>query len=411
MDDDAAVIVDDVSKMFRLYHERNQSLKAAVMRRGRARYTELQALDHVSFTVPKGKTFGIIGHNGSGKSTMLKCLARILRPDGGSVTTFGKVSALLELGAGFHPELSGRDNIYMNGSILGLSKKEIDQRYDDIVSFAFADSGQEDRIDTPVKNYSSGMYVKLGFSVAINVDPDLLLVDEVLTVGDEAFQRKCADKFLDLKESGKTVVIVSHALGMVRDLCDEVALLDHGKLMAVGTPDEVIDTYMKGVETNVRRDGEYGTRWGEGGAQISRIEVMNAGFEPIDRVSLGQGVVFRIHYICDQPIKRPVFKIEFHTPNGMTVAAGNTRFHDRVPDVLEGIGAIEYRVPKMMLVPGLYDLSITLFDYEMLHPFDSRHRFRRFEVTGGLPPDVDGVVSLDGQFFGDDLAPQSWFRT
>ena len=408
--EDAAVVVDDVSKVFRLYHERNQSLKAAMMRRGRAKYTELQALDHVSFTVPKGKTFGIIGHNGSGKSTMLKCLARILRPDTGTVSTFGKVSALLELGAGFHPELSGRDNVYLNGSILGLTRKQIDARYDEIVSFAFADSGQEDRIDTPVKNYSSGMYVKLGFSVAINVDPDLLLVDEVLTVGDEAFQRKCADKFLELKDSGKTVVIVSHALGTVRDLCDEVALLDHGKLIAIGTPDEVIDTYMGGVETNVRRDGEYGSRWGEGGAEINRIEVLNAGFEPAERLHVGQGVVFRIHYSCEEPIKRPVFKIEFHTPNGMTVAAGNTRFHDRVPDMLEGHGAIEYRVPRFMLVPGRYDISLTLFDYEMLHPFDCRHRFHRIEVGGGLPPDVDGVVSLDGEFSGEALAPQQWMR-
>lgn len=405
-----AIVVDDVCKTFRLYHERNQSLKAAVMRKGRAKYTELQALDHVSFEVPKGKTFGIIGHNGSGKSTMLKCLARILRPDAGTVTTVGKVSALLELGAGFHPELSGRDNVYLNGSILGLSKKEIDKRYDDIVSFAFADSGQEDRIDTPVKNYSSGMYVKLGFSVAINVDPDLLLVDEVLTVGDEAFQRKCADKFLELKDSGKTVVIVSHALGMVRDLCDSAALLDHGKLGAIGHPEEVIDAYMSKVETNVKHDGEHGTRWGEGGAQIARVEVLDAGFQPSDRLHIGYGAVFRIHYVCDRPVKRPVFKIEFHTPNGTTVAAGNTRFHDRVPATLDGQGAIEYRVPKMLLVPGLYDLSVTMFDYDMLHPFDARHRFQRFEMRGGFPPDVDGVVSLDGEFFGDALPPQSWVK-
>jgi ABC-2 type transport system ATP-binding protein len=405
-----AVVVDDVCKTFRLYHERNQSLKAAAMRKGRAKYTELQALDHVSFEVPKGRTFGIIGHNGSGKSTLLKCLARILRPDTGRVTTVGKVSALLELGAGFHPELSGRDNVYLNGSILGLSKKEIDKRYDDIVSFAFADSGQEDRIDTPVKNYSSGMYVKLGFSVAINVDPDLLLVDEVLTVGDEMFQRKCADKFLELKDSGKTIVIVSHALGMVRDLCDSAALLDHGKLTAFGHPEEVLDAYLSKVETNVRRDGDHGSRWGEGGAEIRQVEVFNAGYEPATRLHLGQGAVFRIHYACERPIKRPVFKLEFHTPNGTTIAAGNTRFHDRVPDIIEGEGAIEYRVPRLLLVPGLYDLSATLFDYDMLHPHDARHRFHRFEVAGGAPPDVDGVVSLDGEFFGDILPPQKWHR-
>jgi ABC-2 type transport system ATP-binding protein len=270
-----AIIVDGVSKRFRLYHERNQSLKAALMRRGRARYTDLMALDDVSFEVPQGMTYGIIGENGSGKSTLLKCLAKILRPDVGKVTTVGKVSALLELGAGFHPELTGRDNVYLNGSILGLSKKEIDRRFDSIVDFAFADTNQQDRIDTPVKDYSSGMYVKLGFSVAINVDPDLLLVDEVLTVGDEQFQRKCSEKFIELKASGKTIVIVSHALGTVRDLCDQIALLDHGKLLATGPAGDVIDTYLGGVE-HAQRDGEYGMRFGEGGATVEGVEILDS---------------------------------------------------------------------------------------------------------------------------------------
>jgi ABC-2 type transport system ATP-binding protein len=181
------ITVDHVSKRFRLYHERNQSLKASVLRGGRARFEEFWALDDVSFEVPEGSTFGLIGENGSGKSTLLKCIARILRPDKGSISARGKLSALLELGAGFHPELSGRENVYLNGSILGLSKKQLDERFDEIVAFA----GIEHFIDTPVKNYSSGMYVRLGFSVAINVDPDLLLIDEVLAVGDAEFQRKC----------------------------------------------------------------------------------------------------------------------------------------------------------------------------------------------------------------------------
>jgi ABC-2 type transport system ATP-binding protein len=198
MNASAAVSVTDVSKRFRLYHERNQSVKAAIMRRGRAKYDEFWALRNVSLDIPHGTTFGLIGENGSGKSTLLKCMARILSPDEGEVFTDGKVSALLELGAGFHPELSGRDNIFLNGSILGLSKSELEAKFDDIVGFA----GLEDFVDTPVKNYSSGMYVRLGFSVAINVDPDILLVDEVLAVGDEQFQRKCSEKFADLKDRG-----------------------------------------------------------------------------------------------------------------------------------------------------------------------------------------------------------------
>ncbi|MEL0284290.1 MAG: ABC transporter ATP-binding protein, partial [Ilumatobacter sp.] len=186
----SAVAVRDLWKSFRLYHERNQFLKAAILRGRRARYEEFWALKDVSFEVPVGTTFGVIGSNGSGKSTLLKCLAGILVPERGEVEISGRISALLELGAGFHPELSGRENVFLNGAILGLSKKEIAARFDSIVDFA----GLEDFIDSPVKNYSSGMFVRLGFAVAAHVEPEVLLVDEVLSVGDEAFQRKSAEK-------------------------------------------------------------------------------------------------------------------------------------------------------------------------------------------------------------------------
>ena len=236
-----AVVVDDVSKMFRIYHERNQSLKAALMRGRRAKYDEFWALKDVSLEIASGQTYGLVGHNGSGKSTLLKTMAKILRPDSGAVETNGKVSALLELGAGFHPELSGRDNVYLNGSILGLSKREIDAKFDDIVGFA----GLEDFVDQPVKNYSSGMYVRLGFSIAINVDPEILMVDEILAVGDEEFQRRCMEKFKDFKDDGKTIIVVSHALGTVRTMCDEVAWLDHGRLVETGDPNTIIDKSTK----------------------------------------------------------------------------------------------------------------------------------------------------------------------
>ena len=197
------------------------------MRGRRVIAEDFWALRDVSFEVYEGETFGLIGENGSGKSTMLKCLTKILRPDEGTVAVNGKVSALLELGAGFHPELSGRENVFLNGAILGLSQKELRRRFDEIVDFA----GVGAFIDEPVKNYSSGMYVRLGFSVAINVDPDVLLVDEVLAVGDEAFQRKCNEKFAELRNQGKTIVLVSHGLGTVQNLCDRVAWFSHGHLM------------------------------------------------------------------------------------------------------------------------------------------------------------------------------------
>jgi ABC-2 type transport system ATP-binding protein len=400
-----AIVVDSVSKRFRLYHERNQSLKGAFMRGRRANFTELMALDNVSFEVPKGMTYGIIGENGSGKSTMLKCLARILTPDMGTVTTVGKVSALLELGAGFHPELTGRDNVYLNGSILGLPKKEIDQRFDGIVEFAFGDTGQQDRIDTPVKDYSSGMYVKLGFSVAINVDPDLLLVDEVLTVGDEQFQRKCAEKFIELKRSGKTIVIVSHSLGMVRDLCDEVALLDHGKLVATGSAGDVIDTYLGGVE-HAERDGEYGMRFGEGGAAIESVEILDGSGHPVSALRAGETAVFRVHWTTQRRIEKPVWRLEFFTQFGAIIGGANTRYHHQVPDSVVGAGHVDYVIDALPLVPGNYDLSATFFDYDLEHPYDVRHRFLRFHVVPGPLRDSDGVVSLGGAWTGADL-PES----
>jgi ABC-2 type transport system ATP-binding protein len=401
-----AIIVDGVSKRFRLYHERNQSLKAAFMRGRRANFTELMALDDVSFEVPKGMTFGIIGENGSGKSTMLKCLARILTPDSGTVTTVGKISALLELGAGFHPELTGRDNVYLNGSILGLSKKEIDQRFDGIVDFAFGDTGQQDRIDTPVKDYSSGMYVKLGFSVAINVDPDLLLIDEVLTVGDEQFQRKCAEKFIELKDSGKTIVIVSHALGSLRELCDEVAYLDHGKLIATGPADDVIDTYLGGVE-RAEPDGEHGMRFGEGGATIEAVEILDGDGAPSTGLMTGKPAIFRIHWHAPEPVHKPVWRLEFHTLHGALIGAANTRVHGQVPDIVQGRGTVDYVVDRLMLVQGGYDISATFFDFECSHPYDVRHRFFRFYVQRGEdPPDEEGVTSLGGRWTGGDLPPR-----
>lgn len=234
-----AVIVDNVSKKFRLYRERNSSLKSAVLRRRVSVHEDFWALTDVSFEVPTGSTFGLIGRNGSGKSTLLKCLAEILQPNRGSITSHGRLAALLEVGSGFHPELSGRENIFLNGSILGMPRREILRRFDEIVDF----SGVSKFIDQPVKTYSSGMYVRLGFAIAINVDPDILVVDEVLAVGDAAFRKKSRDKFAELSSSGRTVILVSHSLSAVREMCDKAALLDGGRLVATGSASDVIRAY------------------------------------------------------------------------------------------------------------------------------------------------------------------------
>ena len=240
---DWAVRVTEVSKRFRLYHERNQTLKSAILRGKTSKHEDFWALKDISFDVVEGHTHGLIGSNGSGKSTLLKCLAKIYWPTSGSIEYRGRMASLLEVGSGFHLELSGRENIYLNGSILGMSKKEIDSKFDEIVDF----SGVERFLDQPVKNYSSGMYVRLGFSIAINVDPDILVVDEVLSVGDEEFQRKSFQKFLEFKKRGKTVILVTHTMPVVEDICDSVTWINNGTMMQTGPAAEVVKNYQSSI--------------------------------------------------------------------------------------------------------------------------------------------------------------------
>jgi ABC-type polysaccharide/polyol phosphate transport system ATPase subunit len=388
-----AITVEGVTKKFRLYHERNQSLKSTLLRRGRASYEEFLALRDVSLAVPKGTAMGLIGENGSGKSTLLKCMAKILRPDTGRISTQGKVSALLELGAGFHHELSGRENVYLNGSILGLSKKELDRKFDDIVGFA----GLERFIDTPVKNYSSGMYLRLGFSVAINVNPDVLLVDEVLAVGDENFQRRCREKFTDLRAAGRTVVLVSHALDSIRELCDAVSWLEGGRLRAVGDVDEVVDPYLHGVDEGVDAGGAPASPPGAvGGNLIAHIDLLDHGHQPAREVLTGDGVTIRFHYDLDGSVRRPVFTMAIHTVDGIEVTANDTAPLD-LPSVPDGRGHVDFCVDSLPLLAGTYDISAILSDGESALVLDAHDRAFRFVVDAGAATVASrGIVDVGG---------------
>ena len=353
----------------------------------------------MSLEIQEGVTYGFIGTNGSGKSTLLKCLARILEPDEGSTRTRGKVSALLELGAGFHPELSGRENVFLNGSILGLSKAELDRRFDDIVEFA----GLERFIDTPVKNYSSGMYVRLGFSVAINVDPDILLVDEVLAVGDEEFQRRCNERFADLRAEGRTIVVVSHSLGSVQAICDEVAWLDAGVLRATGDAGDVIDQYITEVHQGRTADADgthaTGGRWGSGEVTLDEMEVLGADGATAEVVRTGQPITFRFHYTARSPVARPVFTLAIHTLEGLGVTNPNTRDAGLVPDRITGQGHVDLVVDPLPLLPGTYDLSGAITDEAALHIYDHRHRSLRFDVEAGSPRESwGGLVTMNGRW-------------
>ncbi|HLY34434.1 MAG TPA: ABC transporter ATP-binding protein [Jatrophihabitantaceae bacterium] len=387
-----AVVVDDVSKRFRMYRERNNSLKAALMRGRRASYDEFWALRDVSFEIPTGSTFGLIGENGSGKSTLLKCIARILRPDGGTIESVGSLAALLELGSGFHPELSGRDNVYLNGSILGMRKAEVDAKFDSIVDFA----GIAEFIDQPVKNYSSGMYVRLGFSVAINVEPDILLVDEVLAVGDANFQDKCMEKFAEFRRSGRTVVIVSHAMGSMRSLCDEAVWLAHGKVQAAGAAAEIVDDYVDQghAEREVLESGA--TRWGSGEVRITNVDLLGPDGLPSRHLHTGDDITLRIEYAAAEPIKRPVFGFSLENIDGVYVWAHNTFDAGYRMDEIDGKGSIELRIPSLMLQPGTFDLIAGVVDHTMTHTYDFLRHCLRFDVDFGTPRESGGIVALGG---------------
>src|ERR1700712_4605718 len=286
-----ALEVDHLTKTFKLHREKVNSLKQLVASRGRRNvYEEFVALDDVSFEVREGEVFGVIGHNGSGKSTLLKCMAGILQPNSGSVHVAKRMSALLELGAGFHPELSGRDNVFVNAAILGMGRREIAARFDDIVEF----SGLENFIDSPVKTYSSGMYVRLAFAVAINVDPQLLIIDEILAVGDVTFQQKCMEKFVDFRNEGRTIVLVTHAMNSVKDMCDRAIWLTHGKITGEGDPAELVeevDELLLG-DRNRTDDGSY--RRGSGEAQVERVEIFVGDSDvPVKRFRTNENIRIR----------------------------------------------------------------------------------------------------------------------
>jgi len=389
-----AIVVDGVSKSFRVYQERNQSIKAAVLRRGRSRYTDFRALDDVSFEIPKGSTFGLMGRNGSGKSTLLKCMARILNPDAGSIVMDGRVAAMLEVGSGFHPELSGRENVYLNGAILGMRKDEIDAKFDRIVDF----SGVGDFIDQPVKNYSSGMYVRLGFSVSIHVEPDILLVDEVLAVGDMDFQEKCMEKFAQFRDQGRTVVVVSHGLEQMRSFCDHAAWLEHGVVRDVGPARRIVDEYADSSHAAKPVEGG-GSRFGSGEVQVERIELLAADGGDPDGLRTGDGMLARVHYRANETIERPVLGVSIGTREGVHVWGTHGFDAGYVPERLEpGTGSIDVRIAALPLLPGVYDVSTVLQDFRRTTIYDALQRGASFTLQRADRDNAGGIVALDAAF-------------
>ena len=409
-----AIEVRDVHKIYRRYGRRKQfaTLKSALLSGSVLRDLRpdavFEALKGVSFDVVKGRTFGIVGRNGSGKSTMLKLIAGIGKPTSGTVRVDGRVSALIELGAGFHPEISGRENVYINGLMLGLSRREIARRFDEIVRFAEL----EEFIDAPVKTYSSGMYMRLGFAVAINVDPDVLLVDEVLAVGDESFTHKCLDKFAEFRRRGRTILLVTHSLDLVTRFCDEALWLDAGVAKAQGDPKRVIDAYLMDVaraenvtlsqtevgdstpESRKEQPADPGSRipdpgvdffkasegrWGSREAEITSVEMIGASGQPAHLFQSGERVEIRLHVRATRRVSDFAFGIGIFNAEGVCCYGTNTLIDGGAPGELTGEGLVIFTIDTLDLVEGTYKLDVAVHRQDGV-PYDYHRLLYTFRV-------------------------------
>lgn len=348
------------------------------------------ALKDVSFKVQAGESLGIIGHNGAGKSTTLKLLSKVTYPTSGIIHTKGRMAALIELGAGFHPDLSGRDNIYLNGSILGIKRDEIHRDFDEIVEFA----GLEKFIDTPVKRYSSGMYVRLAFSVAAHIRAGLLLVDEVLSVGDETFQQKCIEKMRQLQANGTTIVFVSHNLWAVTSFCQRAILLQAGKIAAEGNPAEVVNTYRdqerqdlvnktkKLLEENIVDNLD------QGDVTVTRLEILNNEYATVTEIEPHEQMIIRGHYTATQAIETPMFVLQLRRADGLLCCAIPSP--SEAKPFVKGEGVFEVKVGPLSLLPDMYTAQVLVTDHSKPVVYTSSYS-EPFRVSGSL---VDAGVGV-----------------
>ena len=383
MENNVAISVENISKKFKVYFDKGYSLKEKVLFQSRRKYEERLVLENISFQVKKGEAIGIIGHNGCGKSTMLKLLTKIMYPDAGRIVTDGRISALIELGAGFHPDLSGRENIYTNAAIFGLNHREINRRIQDII--AFSELG--DYIDNPVRTYSSGMYMRLAFSVAINVDADILLVDEILAVGDASFQAKCFNRLREIKASGTTIVIVSHSLGQIEQICDRSIWIHDGKIRADGLPREVHPAYLNYMAQQLvehssepvqqppeecakeQPQAEEGppeekehekTRWGNGAASFTKIRLLDRQGKEKSAFLTGEPMTIEMSYQVNGQLKNPACGIGVFRDDGVHCYGVNTQIDHIKGLALKAEGLISFEVKENLLLPGNYTLDVAL---------------------------------------------------
>ncbi len=421
MDKDNAIEVKNVRKKFRVYYDKGNQLKERLLFRKRNRYEDRWVLNGISFNIKEGEAVGLIGHNGCGKSTTLKLLTRIMYPNEGTIELKGRVSSLIELGAGFHPDMSGRENIYTNASIFGLSKKEIDERMDDIVEF----SEMEQFLDNPVRTYSSGMYMRLAFSVAINVNADILLIDEILAVGDINFQSKCFNKLKEIKAQGTTIVIVSHSLGQIEQICDRTIWLDAGKIKADGRPRDVHPEYMdfmgqkrqeiadkenarkeekSGKKAGERTDEEGASdtsddekkRWGNGYARINQVRMLDEHGKNQNAFATGSKVTIELDYTVRKKVEDAVFGIGIFNQGGQQIYGTNTRIDQMEEFNLDSSGSMKITLENVNLLPGVYLLDVAI-ESQVGIPVDYFREAYTFEMYSQIG-DV-GVARLNHQWY------------
>jgi ABC-2 type transport system ATP-binding protein len=387
-----AIAIDQVSKTFRIAVDPVHSVKERILRLGRSGYEEFHALQPLSLSIGQGETVGVLGHNGSGKSTLLKCIAGILTPTTGTISLRGRLASLLELGAGFHPDLSGRENVFINAAFLGISRKEIGRRFDDIVEFAEL----EQFIDEPVKHYSSGMYVRLGFAVAVNVEPDILLVDEVLAVGDEVFQKKCLSRVKQFQDEGRTIVVVTHAADMVREICNRAIVLDHGVLVADAEPGAAIRTFREHLYGQLTGDDDV-ARPSDSPISITSVDLEHPGrLTGRDHVFPGEPVTIRVGYTTSRPVDDAILGLQIRDTDGRVLFTTNTDRLETPLPTLSGSGTFEMSLGPIPLLDGSYPLDIRLASRTDGRQLDWREGQESVHVLN--PTKSGGRVAFDVKF-------------
>ena len=405
---EAPVVIDvrDVKKKFRVYRDRGNTLKERLLFAGRRKHEDHWVLKGISFQVRRGEAVGLIGENGCGKSTTLKMLTKILYPDEGTITMNGRVSSLIELGAGFHPDLSGRENIYTNASIFGLSRREIDRRLEGIIAF----SELEEFIDHPVRTYSSGMYMRLAFAVAINVDADILLIDEILAVGDAAFQAKCFAKMQEIKAKGTTIVIVSHAMAQLEQICERSIWIEDGVIRMDGAPRDVHPHYMERMsrKNQQRRADEASDRvmeekdeagnlkrWGSGEARMTAVTVLDAEGKERKTYTPWEPFTVHIEYTAEKRLEDAVIGLALYREDGTLVYGTNTLIDTSEPVALEGFGAIDLRIGSIPVANGRYSVDLAIH-----RPDGFNYDFWRDICTLDIADKVQasGAIALEHQW-------------